>query len=246
MDQWKERVYETYMTNVFQDAHKGKRDLELQRRYFQRNYLRYMPKDKTCRILELGCGMGQFYYFCKQNGYKNYFGIDASKENIKYIKDNLDMHAKVKVMDIFSFMSKAEMKERYDVIILNDVIEHLTKPEIFDVLDGVMKILVYGGVFLIKTPNMANPYVSTAGRYIGIDHEIGFTEISMREVLTATGYRDIRIIGTDIYVLNPFISIIAKIVSKIINFRLYILSALYGRITLHIFEKDILAIAYKR
>jgi len=246
MDNWKKRVYEAYMTNIFRNAHKGKKDLELQKRYFEKNHLNYMPKDKRCRILELGCGMGQFYYFCKQNGYKDYFGIDASKENITYIKKNLDKRAKVKVMDLFGFLSGADGKEYYDVVVLNDVIEHLTKPEIFTVLDGVMKVLVRGGVFLIKTPNMANPYVSTAGRYIGIDHETGFTETSMWEVLLAAGYKDITIVGTDIYVLNPLISMTAKLISKLINLRLYILSALYGRTTLHIFEKDILAVAYKK
>lgn len=244
MDSWKERVYGSYMTNVFLNAHKGRRDLELQVRYFKKNYLRYMPKDKRCRILELGCGMGQFYYFCRKQGYNHYFGIDASKENIMHIKSCLDKRAKVKVMDMFEFLSKEDGSKKYDVVVLNDVIEHLTKPEIFAVLDGVKKILIRGGVFLIKTPNMANPYVSTAGRYIGIDHEIGFTEISMREVLTASGYKNITIVGTDVYVLNPLISVSAKMLAKLINLRLYFLSALYGRTTLHVFEKDILAVAH--
>ena len=92
---------------------------------------------------------------------------------------------------------------------------------------------------------MANPFVSTAGRYIDITHEIGFTEVSMRQVLRATGFKNIHIVGTDVYVLNPVVSSIAKIVSKVINLFLYILSSLYGRTSLRIFEKDILAIAYK-
>ena len=92
---------------------------------------------------------------------------------------------------------------------------------------------------------MANPYVNTAGRYIDFTHEIGFTEKSMRQILRATGYRDIEIIGTDVYVLNPIISIIAKIISKIVNLFLYLFSALYGRTSLKIFEKDILAVAKK-
>lgn len=98
---------------------------------------------------------------------------------------------------------------------------------------------------MVKTLNMANPYVGVGGRYIVIDHEIGFTETSMRELLRVCGYKNIKIIGTDIYVLNPMISILAKSISKLINFRLYILSALYGRTTCRIFEKNILAIAYK-
>ena len=106
-----------------------------------------MPKDKRCRILELGCGMGQFYYFCRKQGYNNYVGIDASKENIMHIKSCLDKRAKVKVMDMFEFLSKEDGSKKYDVVVLNDVIEHLTKPEIFAVLDGVKKILIRGAFF---------------------------------------------------------------------------------------------------
>lgn len=98
---------------------------------------------------------------------------------------------------------------------------------------------------MIKTLNMANLFVNTAGRYIVIDHEIGFTEVSMRELLKACGYKNISIVGTDVYVLNPLISIPAKAASKLINCVLFILSALYGRTTIKIFDKDILVIAYK-
>ena len=242
-DNWKQRVYDSYMSNGFGDAHSLNREFELNRRYFKKNYLRYLPSDKNAKILELGCGMGQFYFFCQSEGYTNYEAIDASKENIAFIKEKLGQDARVSVGDILEFLRTADGK--YDVVILNDVIEHLTKPEIFELLDGVHALLSEQGVFLIKTPNMANPYVNTAGRYIDITHEIGFTETSMRQVLRATGYHDIQVVGTDVYVLNPIISVLAKLVSKILNFFLFVFSALYGRTSIRVFEKDILAIAHK-
>lgn len=188
--------------------------------------------------------MGQFYYFCLKSGYRRYEGIDLSDENIEYIKKNVDSKAHIYKIDIFEFLKNCR-NDKYDMVIINDVIEHLTKDEIFDLMDEVMRILKPGGGFVIKTPNMANPLVAAAGRYIGFDHEIGFTEISMREVLRACGYCSIKIIGTDIYVLNPFISIVAKLASKLMNIILWFFSALYGRTSLKIFEKDILALAYK-
>lgn len=241
MNKWKDRVYALYMSNGFADAHNMKKEFELHSRYFKKNYLKYMPKDKNKSILDLGCGMGHFLYFCQECGYKNCIGIDASKENIDFISRRGTV--RVYHSSIIDFLNDKE--ECFDVIILNDVIEHLTKEEIFAVLDAVMKAMRKGGVFIVKTPNMANPFVSTAGRYIDITHEVGFTEASMRQVLRATGFKNIDIVGTDVYVLNPIISIIAKVLSKIINLFLYILSALYGRTSLKIFEKDILAVAYK-
>lgn len=223
-----------------------KNEFELQRKYFKKNYLRFMPADKQARILELGCGMGHFYYFANSEGYHNYKGIDTSKEQIEFMKNKFGPDTNVCVDDVFRFLNTPPSGGGYDVVIFNDVIEHLTKPEILDVLDGIYRILNPNGVFMVKTPNMANPFVNTAGRYICITHEVGFTEFSMKEVLRATGFQDIKIIGTDVYVLNPVISLIAKAVSKILNLLLFLLSALYGRVGLRIFEKDILAIAYKR
>ncbi len=243
--EWKQRIYDSYVSNGFGNTHDVKK-YETQRRYFKKNYLRFMPKDKNSRILELGCGMGEFCYFCMKEGYKNYEGIDASKENVEYIKRYLGEDSRVSVNNIFEYFLPAENRSGYDVIVLNDVIEHLTKPEIFELLDLVYENLNIGGVFLIKTPNMANPFVSTAGRYIVFDHEIGFTEYSINQILYTTGYRDIKIIGTDIYVFPPIISFIAKLISKIINLILFLLSALYGRVNIKIFEKDILAAGFKK
>lgn len=243
-DNWKQRIYDSYVSNGFGGSHDVKK-YERQRKYFKLNYLRFMPHNKDAKILELGCGMGEFYYFCKKEGYINYEGIDASKENIAYIKEHLGAESKVSLGNMFEYLSNDKLGG-YDAVILNDVIEHLTKPEIFRVLDLVYANLNTNGVFLIKTPNMANPFVSAAGRYIAFDHEIGFTEYSMNQVLYATGYKNIKIIGTDIYVFNPLVSVPARILSKLINCILFLLSALYGRTSLRVFEKDMLAIAYKK
>lgn len=152
--------------------------------------------------------------------------------------------AKFVCEDIETFLDSSQNK--YDAVIFNDVIEHLTKEEIIRILEKIRNSIKLSGCLMVKTPNMANPFVNTTGRYIDFTHEIGFTEFSLNQVLKATGYKDIYIKGTDIYVVNPVISIIARITSKIMNAILYIFSSLYGRTTIRIFEKDILAIAYKR
>lgn len=244
--EWKQRIYDSYVSIGFGSTY-GSKKYEVYRRYFKKNYLKFMPKDKTARILELGCGMGEFCYFCKKEGYINYQGIDVSGEQIDCVKKYVGDDCNVSVNNMFNYLEQINVFDGgYDVVIMNDVIEHLTKPEIFEVLDAVYRVLNKDGVFLIKTFNMANPLVSTAGRYIAFDHEVCFTEFSMRQVLLATGFKDVKIVGMDIYVFNPIISMIAKIISKINNVILFMFSALYGRTSLKIFEKDILAAGYKR
>ena len=187
-----------------------------------------------------GGGMGHFLNFAVKAGYTNVIGCDSSKECIEFCKKR---NFNVVYDDIFNFLRGKE--NCYDVIIFNDVIEHLYKDEIIDILDLIYAALRPKGVVLIKTPNMANPWVSTAGRYICLDHEIGFTEHSMRQVMMVCNFKNIKIVGTDIYVFHNLISYVARIFAKLGEGLWYMLSYLYGRNTLKIFTKDILAIGYK-
>lgn len=103
--EWRQRIYNSYMSNGFRDSHSMRDEFALHAKYFKKNYLRFMPKDKDCKILELGCGMGQFYFFCKTNGYENYVGIDASSENISFIK-SWDKQVEVREANILSFIKQ--------------------------------------------------------------------------------------------------------------------------------------------
>ena len=142
MSNWKDRVYALYMSNGFADAHSNlKKEFKLHSKYFKRNYLKYMPEDKNKCILDLGCGMGHFLYFCKEYGYKNCIGIDTSKENVDFICKKGGVQAYNSTIEDFL----RDKKDCFDVIVLNDVIEHLTKEEIFDVLDAVMGAMKEGG-----------------------------------------------------------------------------------------------------
>ena len=68
---WKTRIYDNYVTNTLGDVHSGKRDMQLQCTYYQKNYAKYLPTDKKAKILELGSSMGQFYYFLLKSRYHN-------------------------------------------------------------------------------------------------------------------------------------------------------------------------------
>lgn len=106
MENWKSRVYESYMSNGFSSVHRMKDEFKRHEKYFKKNYLKFMPENKEAKILELGCGMGHFFYFCKNAGYKNYEGIDASIENIEFIKSKFGKDSQVSVNDIMLYLSE--------------------------------------------------------------------------------------------------------------------------------------------
>lgn len=243
-NKYRDIIYNSYISSGFRSEYNEKEYL-MQKRYFINNYLEYLPKDKNARILDLGCGIGEFVGFCLEKEYSNVIGVDTSAENIEYCRKTYE-GATFALVDMFDYLDENTSKDKFDCIIFNDVIEHLTKNEVIDVLGKIKANLNPGGNVIIKTPNMANPFVNTAGRYIDFTHETGFTEFSIKQCLRAIGFYKIIVKGTDIYVLNPVISILAKLVSKIVNIFLYLFSYLYGRKSLKIFEKDILAIAWKK
>ena len=240
---YRKLIYDSYITNIFGTIHNNKK-IKYLIKYYKKNYKKFLPQNKDAKVLELACGMGEFYQFLCEEGYTDYTGVDLSEEEIQYIHQNVDKTAKIIKQDIISFLKQTKDNE-YDVIIFNDCIEHLKKDEICEVLLEINRVLKEDAAVLIKTPNMANPFLSTAGRYIAFDHEIGFTEWSMREILRATKFRKIKIIGTNIYVILPIINQLAWLLSKLMNIILFLVSALYGRTSIRIYEKDLLAIAYK-
>lgn len=241
---YRERVSESYITsNLGRAANRLEeiqKDYAVHKRYFEKNYSKYMPKNKDADILDLGCGMGHFLHFARGGGFSRTIGCDSSEECIAFCKER---NFNVVHSNIFDFLAGKE--NCYDVIVFNDVIEHLYKDEIIEILDLIYVSLKPKGVLLIKTPNMANPWVSTAGRYICLDHEIGFTEYSMMQVLMICKFKNIKIIGTNIYVFSNPINYVAWLLAKFGEGVWYLLSYLYGRNSLKIFTKDILAIAYK-
>lgn len=241
---YRQRIYKDYLGSIFNtgrnvdNIEKEYKDHFL---YFKKNYSRFLPSDKNAKILDAGCGLGHFLSFLKKLGYSNASGIDLSEELVDFCKQK---GFNAEASDFFDYLKKN--KNTFDVIVINDVIEHLFKEEIVDLLDLMNESLKKGGCVIIKTPNMANPITAASSIYIDFTHETAFTETSMKEILSVTNFKNIVVIGTDIYVFfyNP-INYLAKFFAFLSSKYFYLLYWLYGRKSLKIFEKDLLAVAYK-
>ena len=100
---------------------------------------------KQINVLDFGCGngadMGQFII---QEGY-NYCGLDIHAPSLDHAKSHfLAPNAR--------FCSKIEPNEKFDVLILSEVLEHLTHPhEILEKL--VSNHLNQGGIVIGSVPN---------------------------------------------------------------------------------------------
>lgn len=146
--------------------------------------------DKNIKILDLGCGYGNFLYFLKTHGYKRVIGVDTSIEEVKVCKRIFKSYKLVHA-DIFDYFENVH--EKFDVIYLSHVLEHIPKDKIFNFISGVKKILNTNGIFIIVVPNSAAYFNSGVARYVDITHEIGFTDKSLRQILILSGFSNIDI-----------------------------------------------------
>ena len=200
----------------------------------------FLPKDKNIRILDLGCGIGHFLYFLEKKGYKNYYGVDGSKDQIKFCKEKITK--KVEVSDAFTFLESK--KDKFDLIVANDFLEHIQKQRLFNILGLIKDSLQPGGTLLVSVPNMSNPF-SLMNRYKDITHEIGFTESSLAEALRMSGFKDVKIKGAS-YPVVSFKTAVGKVAVIFIYNTLKLLFRIQGHSAPKFLDKNIMAVAIKK
>ena len=178
---------------------------DLASEYFARDYLTIMPTSKQAAILDLGCGAGSFLYHLKKMVYQNYYGIDVSVQQIEYCKKHVSN--KVELIDGKTFLEKKP--QDYELIFANDVMEHVPKDHVMDLLSLIFRSLKNGGRFVMRVPNMSNPFGLDA-RYNDLTHEIGYTSKSLYQILWVSGFREIKILPERIIPVKNYRNFLRK------------------------------------
>lgn len=146
-------------------------------------YGRFLPKDKSSKILDAGCGNGGFLYFLRSLGYENPAAIDISPEQVE-VANKLGIDG-IDCTDIISFLR--DEKESYDLIFARDLLEHLTKDKILKVLETIYNALKVDGLLVIQAPNGESLF-SGRIRYGDLTHELAFTQDSLNQALKTIGF----------------------------------------------------------
>lgn len=233
-------ILDTYFNSYFKDVN----DLSIKGfdksvKFYSWIYRDFLPKDKNFQILDLGCGTGHFLYFLEKEGYKNYYGVDDSEDQIKFCKEKITK--KVELSDAFKFLELK--KEKFDLIITNDFLEHIQKQRLFKLLSLIKSSLKAEGILLVSVPNMSNPF-SLMNRYKDITHEIGFTESSLTEALKMSGFKDIKIRGAS-YPVVSFKTAVGKVATIFVYNTLKLLFRVQGHSAPKFLDKSIVALASK-
>jgi SAM-dependent methyltransferase len=185
---YRSRLFQHYLTTQAQsDINQIQQDLRQRAPYVRRLIQRWIPENRTIRILDLGCGYGPFIYFLKEAGYRHLKGIDRSPEQVKAARQlGLDS---VEEGDALDILRKSE-NSSYDIVIAFDVLEHLTKQEVFDVVDEVCRVLTIGGKLILHVPN-GEAIFSGRIHFGDLTHETGYTRQSIRQLMNSSGFKTI-------------------------------------------------------
>lgn len=147
-----------------------------------------MPYAQSGYWLDIGFGNGSLLFTAQEYGFTP-VGIDLRERNVAQLKQlGIEAYA----MDI----TKLDHKERYSVISMADVLEHMPYPKIG--LTAVNKLMVKDGVALISMPNAesmlwqaldmsnANPY------WAEIEHFHNFGKTTLYKLLEECGFEPLR------------------------------------------------------
>ena len=149
--------------------------------YIFRNVLTSLNSE--INILEIGCGEGNLMEYLKNKFNCKILGIDISQRQVAIAREK---SLNVINSDIFKYVESLEDRKIYDLIILVDVIEHLSKDRIEDLFIELSKTLKKNGSVIFKFPN---GYCPLSQIYYAADftHEWLPTSTSLEQVLSTSG-----------------------------------------------------------
>jgi 2-polyprenyl-3-methyl-5-hydroxy-6-metoxy-1,4-benzoquinol methylase len=185
-------------------------------RKYRWNYRRFFDGlARDANILDVGCGFGQFLYYLKTTGFENVHGIDLADVTgrVRELLPGVDVRQED---DVTGFLRQHAAE--YDVIVLNDVLEHIPLDDMVDFVLAIHGALKPGGMVIIKTPNSSFP-LGYFARYGDLTHTTAFHENSLGHLLRHCGFNDIRCYQEEIGVYNPLFAA-KKLVVVLVRFLL--------------------------
>ena len=106
-------------------------------------WLKYLLKFRlpSAKVLEIGCGLGQYSYLLMQSGY-SVTATELSENVCNYIRENLFIDIKCGDLSVINGI--------FDIIIANDVVEHILDIETF--LKQINEVFDDNGLLVLQLP----------------------------------------------------------------------------------------------
>ena len=188
----KDRIYKNYTSVMPWKVDISKKVLDRWNQYYRAHYKKFLSANKKSKILDIGCGYGRMLHFLKNQSYSNTYGIDISRQQIDLAhKLGFDQTLCIQAIDFL-----ADNMNQFDTIFMLDILEHIEKSEIIELMDRVYTALRPNGNIILQLPNSLTPL--NVYRHVDFTHEMAFTVSSIKQILSITGFEN-----TKTYPLAP-------------------------------------------
>ncbi|MEG3618518.1 class I SAM-dependent methyltransferase [Magnetovibrio sp. PR-2] len=201
---------------------------------------------KHPKLLEIGCGLGNFLYVADQAGF-DVQGIDVSQSAVQHANDALGKPcAQAGLLEDMNLPQGG-----YDIVVLADVIEHVRDPKAF--LAHVQTLVKPGGIIFMAAPSLDSFTARLMGRYwieFKLEHLFYFNRKTLSQLLRTTGFEDIRITaGHKIlsfdYIVGHFVQFPVPVMSPLVRLVNWVLPTKLTKRPLTIVASGINAVARK-
>jgi SAM-dependent methyltransferase len=141
------------------------------------------PNSPKGRLLDVGCGNGDFLLFAQRAGWEA-IGVEPDPKAVEVAR------ARGLTVHLGTLETLHEAPESFQGITMNHVIEHVHHPRA--TLEHCYRLLKRGGWLWIETPNLdAQGHARYGENWIGLDtprHLVVFTDRSLLRLLEEVGF----------------------------------------------------------
>jgi O-antigen chain-terminating methyltransferase len=190
----------------FENIFRGNEEDILNRLKFYVKYIDEVKQnhDKKVRVLDIGCGRGEFLKLVEKNGCSA-IGIDL---NSAMIEDTKSRGYESHEVDALSYL--LECKDgSLDVISGFHIVEHIPFDELIMIFQECYRVLTNNGVVIFETPNPENVTVGSNRFYLDPSHLKPIPPELLSYSLQFSGFRNI-----ETNRLNPEISTVKKLTNS--------------------------------
>ena len=149
---------------------------------YRRDIRPALPRPSAGPVVDIGCGQGELVRLLLADGY-DAGGIDADPEQVA--RAHAAGLSQVWLGNYRHVLT--ERRSQFAAVIATDFLEYLTKDEVLDTLDDVVRALAPGGVFVARVPNAVSPLGGHV-RYGDFTHESSYTARSVGQITAAAGF----------------------------------------------------------
>lgn len=190
--------------------------------HLKKTYYRYFKKyilrsDKKIKVLDVGCGNGFFLEELKENGIKNFSGIEPGKKSITKAKKSIRQKIKQDILRKGLFNENS-----FDAICCFHTLDHVPDPNSF--LRTTYGLLKKGGKALFIVHNTDGLSVKIFGEkspIFDIEHVFLFNPRSLSQIFVKNNFKEVEVFNIkNTYPFNywlklfPMPGIIKKVLIK--------------------------------